>query len=384
MSIRVATLNTWSLPGPLARHTRERMQAIGEALPNLDVDLIAFQEVWSEKSRGTLIAAASKAGYPHAWHNPAAIAGSGLLVVSRLPFLDTHFEPFVARGFAERIQHMDYYSGKGFVLISIETEAGPIVLLDTHLHANYALPGESDDYVGVRAAQTVQLAAAVTPLTDPVIAVGDFNLVESEDAFSMLLGLAGFTDAAARLDHRQPTSLANNPYHRLGHIDQRIDYVLLRNGDRLSLGPVSIQRVFDQGLEFGAEPAAYSDHAGLVAELELESAAQSRTSPDPAALKIAAKLLEEGRMISERRKRRHRLTAGGAVAAGLGALTGSRRAGRSRRRFLSNGLGFVSGLAFAGFLEQAWLSELMSRGELAGYDFAERQLAELRGLEGAE
>ncbi len=378
MSIRVATLNTWSLPGPLARHTRERMRAIGTALPDLDVDLIAFQEVWTGASRSTLITDAARAGYTHSWHKPEVFGGSGLLVVSRLPFREVHFEPFVARGFAERIQHMDYYSGKGFVFITVETAEGPIVLLDTHLHANYALPGEPDDYVGVRAAQIIQISSAIAQLTDPVIAVGDFNLVESEDAYRMLLGLSGLTDVAASLDRRQITSIARNPYHRDHHIDQRIDYVFCRNGTRSGVRPATIERVFDGELEIDGEAGAYSDHAGLVAELEIESAHDSPAGAGEDALKIAARLLEEGRMVSDRRKRGQRTAATGALATGLGALAVVGKAGRSRRRFLKNGLGFASGLGFALFLEQAWLSELMTRGEHESYDFAERQLSELQ------
>jgi len=377
MSIRVATLNTWSLPGPLARHTRERMRAIGTALPKLDADLIAFQEVWTQGSRSALIAGAAAAGYTHTWHKPKDFAGSGLLVVSRLPFREVHFEPFVARGFAERIQHMDYYSGKGFVFITVETAEGPIVLLDTHLHANYALPGEPDEYVGIRAAQIIQISSAIAQLTDPVIAVGDFNLVESEDAYRMLLGLSRLTDAAALLDRRQITSLAGNPYHPAGHVDQRIDYVFCRNGTRLGLRPSSIRRVFDGELEFDDEPGAYSDHAGLVAELEIESTVEAPASADADALKLGAKLLEEGRMVSERRKSRQRTAASGALVAGLGAVAGASKAGRSRRRFLRNGLSIASGLGFTLFMEQAWLSELMTRGEFASYDFAEQQLSQL-------
>ena len=79
MSIRVATLNTWSLPGPLARDTRKRIRAIGAALPDLDADLIAFQEVWTSASRRVLISSAAQAGYAHAWHRPESFGGSGLV-----------------------------------------------------------------------------------------------------------------------------------------------------------------------------------------------------------------------------------------------------------------------------------------------------------------
>jgi hypothetical protein len=270
---------------------------------------------------------------------------------------------------------MDYYSGKGFVFITIDTGEGPIVLLDTHLHANYARPGESDDYVGIRAAQTIQISAALSQVAHPVVALGDFNLVENEDAYAMLLGLSGLSDVAASLDRRENTSLSGNPYHRAGHVDQRIDYVLIRNGPRRGLRAVSIERIFDRDLEFRGERGAYSDHAGLAAELEFASGVEEPAPMDADALKIATQLLEEGRMISDRRKRRQRTAATGALAAGLASLAGARKAEGSRRYFLRNSLRVASGLGLAGFLEQAWLSEWMTRGEHAGYDFAEQQLS---------
>ena len=51
---------------------------------------------------------------------------------------------------------MDYYAGKGFVRVVVETRDAPVVILNTHLHANYARPGELDDYNGIRAAQVIQ------------------------------------------------------------------------------------------------------------------------------------------------------------------------------------------------------------------------------------
>ncbi len=378
MSIRVATLNTWALPGPLARHKQERLEAIGAALPNLDLDVVAFQEVWTHASRATLLAATRRSGHTHAWHNPQGMGGSGLLVVSRLPFREARFEAFTARGFADRLQHMDYYGGKGFVRLTIETRDGPVVLLDTHLHANYARPGESDEYIGIRAAQVIQISLALAKLTDPVIAVGDFNIEESERAYRVLRGLTGLTDIAARLDRRQITSMADNPYHRPDHVDRRIDYAFCRGGTRLGLRPVSIRRVLDEQLDFAGEPAAYSDHAGLVAELDLAPTAGAVHAVDAASLETGAALLDEGREISSRRKRHQQTTATGTLAAGLGALACTRKVAHSRRRFLKRSLGFASGLSLAFFLEQASLSEFVIRDELASYDGAQRKLAELR------
>ena len=344
MPIRVATLNIWSLPGPLARHKPDRMKAIGAVLPDLDLDVIAFQEVWTRPSRDALVAAAERSGLAHIWHNPNPWNGGGLLIASKLPFREIQFEAFVARGFPERLQHLDYYSGKGFVHISLETPDGTIALIGTHLHANYTRPGDDDMYLGIRAAQLIQVAAGLSQITDPVIAIGDFNLLEDEAAYPMLLGLTGLRDLAAELDRRQATTLAQNPYHHPKHIDERIDYVFFRDGARLGLRPLSIERNFDQLLDFDGEAGSCSDHSGLVADLEVhpEPAAETKDLLSASSFEIGARLLEEGKNVSQ------------------------------RQRFAKKGLGF------AFFAKPLGLSAWMSRLEHAGYDFAKRQLTELR------
>ena len=47
MQVRLATLNVWALPEPLGRDVTARVDAIGHRIPSLDLDLIAFQEVWT-------------------------------------------------------------------------------------------------------------------------------------------------------------------------------------------------------------------------------------------------------------------------------------------------------------------------------------------------
>ena len=62
MGIRVASLNVWALPANLARHEAVRMDAIAREIPRVAPDLLAFQEVWTDGSRDTLVAGARRAG----------------------------------------------------------------------------------------------------------------------------------------------------------------------------------------------------------------------------------------------------------------------------------------------------------------------------------
>ena len=94
MKIRAATLNAWALPEPLAELVPERMRAIGRELARLDLDLMAFQEVWTGTASRTLLEAGRAAGLEHAWTDPANLGGSGLAVLSRYPFEAARVERF--------------------------------------------------------------------------------------------------------------------------------------------------------------------------------------------------------------------------------------------------------------------------------------------------
>src|SRR5262245_54771068 len=166
MRIRVATLNVWALPEPLARSVAPRMQAIGRRLASLDLDAMAFQEVWTEGARERLIAAGREAGLPHAWHHPAGFGG-GLLVLTRLPIRSARFDAYSRRGDPARPDHPDYYGGKGWATLELTTRAGPLLLVDTHLHARYT-SDVPHAYRAHRVGQLSELALASRQLRYPV------------------------------------------------------------------------------------------------------------------------------------------------------------------------------------------------------------------------
>ena len=373
MRLRVATLNVWALPFGLARHTAPRMASIGAALPALDSDVVALQEVWTEEARAVLVEAGRQAGLVHRWHNQGSVGGSGLLVLSRLPVVEARFDPFGLRGLPERVWHADYWSGKGFALLGLRTPEGPLALVDTHLHAQYAeqVGGEYDTH---RMGQVVQLALALTGVQVPLVAAGDFNLEEDQPHYSVLRGLTHLRDAAVEAGRRQATTLASSPYRRSG-ANERIDYVFVRDGASRALRVRSIQRIFDESLRFAGEPGAPSDHAGLVADLEIVPSQRGpERTPDPRAIALARQELQSGREAWLERGSGQRL-AGGAVLAGGGlAIVSARRPALSRRGFLRGLL--VSGglLALPAGIGLGALSELAGRREVEALDALLRDL----------
>ena len=331
MKLRVASLNIWALPFGLAPDATERINAIAQHLPSLNADVIGLQEVWTPIARQTLVEVGKEAGFKAIWHRPMSFGGSGLLVLSKLPILESHFTAFSVRGSPERLDHSDYHGGKGFIRLVLGTPAGSIQVINTHLHARYARSLENDIYLAVRAAQATQIALAINRAQGPVIAMGDFNLQEGEPEYRILLGLTGLRDAAVETNQRQATISAENPYRRQenGASEERIDYVFARGGPKRGLRIDDAQRIFDDPLEFGGREATYSDHAGISVDLVIDQSPLPRRPIDSGAIEEARKLLQSGMEATEQRGRRQRITG---IAAIAGAITSWSLARRMTRR----------------------------------------------------
>lgn len=376
--MRLATLNVWGLPWPISREGSARMDAIGARLPALELDWVAFQEVWTEGARLRLIDAGRRAGMVHAWHRELALGGSGLLVLAREPFRTPHFEAYTVRGFPQRVWHGDYHGGKGFCALRFDTPHGAVTLIDTHLHAQYGDDAYNDEYPH-RVAQVVQLSAAIAAISTPVVAAGDFNMSEGRREYDIFTGLSRMRDAAAELDRRQPTTIGANPYRQehLPHDDERIDYVFTRDGEGARVRVRGIERIFDETPAGAA--AAYSDHAGLLAEIELARDPDSRPAePEATAAELAARELEAGREAALSRRGDRRLLAAGALGGAALAVAGRRRPRLSRRRLLRAGLGMGALLAFPFGLSNAALAEIAIPDEVRAYQAVEKQLAALQ------
>jgi endonuclease/exonuclease/phosphatase family metal-dependent hydrolase len=383
MRLRIATLNTWAFPEPLAERLDERMEALARAIPALGADVLALQEVWAAAARARLVAAGAAAGLGHAWTSDGPLFGGGLLLLSRLPFVAARFEPYALNGVPHRLAHPDFYGGKGFLLASIATEVGPVALVNTHMHARYRSDVDHQ-YAGHRAAQLVQLAAALAEVGGPVALAGDFNFDEGHDEYRAFLGLTGVSDAAAAVGRREPTVWRANPYRasRTGP-DQRIDFVFTRDGAAHAARATSARRAFDEVLERDGERFAVSDHAGVLAEVAIEPReARPLPPPAPEAVALAAALLERGQERAERRRRLHRRRAGAGLGASLVAAAALRARPLTRRGFLRTSLQGTALLALGGTLSSGLVAELYGPGELDGFEEARAALARLASAAG--
>ena len=373
--MRIATLNTWGLPEPFADDLKARIREIGRQLARLELDAIAFQEVWTERSQERLRRAGEVAGLVHAWHGESGLRGSGLLALSRFPIEGVRFEPYDLRGVPSL---SDFYGGKGFVELRLATPAGPLTLVDTHLLARYTndVPHE---YRAQRVGQIVELASGIAGVRDPLFVAGDFNLGDTHEEYGVLLGLTGTRDSAAELDARMPTVYRGNPYRASSSKpDRRIDLLLGRSGTEAGLRIQRIERCFDDLFRHHDREIACSNHAGVVVTAELVPGAGSPPPPvDPAAVATAARLLGEGRVLARSYRRDGRIGAGIGLGAALVATAGLHSGPVTRRRLLRGALYAGGFAALAPALGFSFVSEVVAPDELEAFDELSALLARM-------
>jgi endonuclease/exonuclease/phosphatase family metal-dependent hydrolase len=301
-----------------------------------------------------------------------------LLVLSRHPIESVRFETFSLPARPPRLDHPDYYGGKGFVRARLRTPEGIVNFIDTHLHARYG-NDVSHEYRAYRVGQIVQLAMETLRTNEPLIVVGDFNIRQSDPEYRVLQGLTGLRDAAAESDTSQPTITRSNPYRSTSDKpDRRIDFVFVRDGVQRRILSQTTRIVFDEVFPIAGEMNSYSDHVGVWAEFVLEPAPRiGRPFPEPEAVRMASQLLAQGMAEAHRRRRSDRLLAGGGLgAAALAALGGHDRR-VSRRRLLRNTLRGIGILGLTPGIGFSLLSEVFAPDELRTFERLDAQLSKM-------
>src|SRR5688500_12922252 len=108
--MRILTLNIWGVP--YAKHRLARLKLIADKVLELSPDILCFQEVYLPRCPKILIDQL-KVQYPYSHHFSSGLVGSGLLTLSKYPIVDAAFHRFRMGGKPLRLEHGDYYAGKG-------------------------------------------------------------------------------------------------------------------------------------------------------------------------------------------------------------------------------------------------------------------------------
>jgi endonuclease/exonuclease/phosphatase family metal-dependent hydrolase len=256
--LSLVTFNCLGAPSP---STRRRLLTLAQELNRRAEDVVCLQEAQAHIYRRLLIDAST--AYPHSAFEPFSYAPKGgLLTLARAPLVERLFTLYRAREIVRPPALMDWALHKGVLLTRMELAGVPVVVLNTHLSANYSVdwrPG--NHYARVEQRQLAQLAeiVAAQPPEALVVAAGDFNLPRGGWLYDEFLAATGMVDPLAgdtRPTHRVPLGLP-------ARLAKPIDFALVRAP---SLPGLSIHGAlcFDQPVPLVGGRAGYlSDHFGV-------------------------------------------------------------------------------------------------------------------------
>jgi endonuclease/exonuclease/phosphatase family metal-dependent hydrolase len=282
--LRALTLNVWDIP--IASDRPERMKAIGEQVTALDPDVIALQEAFTPEDRDRILGNLAPGRWPYSHYFASGLVGSGLMIISRYPIVDASYYRFRLTGRPERLLEADFYAGKGIGYVRLQTPVGQLDVYDTHALAQYVSDAD-DEYTAHRASNLYEAARFIDGQSrgNPVLFCGDLN-TRHQPGYRLVTLLGKLTDCDTTANPGDPgiTYSTTNPYNN-GEPSQRIDYVFVRNGASLGFNIRSARVVLKE--QVSGRPKAYSDHYGVIADLELTPNPESRSQVDPQDVKRA-------------------------------------------------------------------------------------------------
>lgn len=191
------TLNCFGVPTPT---THARLKALGGALNVLDADVICLQEVQANPYRRLLLDMCT-AAYPYHAYAPFIHAPKGgLLTLSRHPILDSRFVLYEERGLWYTPALADWILHKGVLISHIRLGEQPIVVMNTHLTANYSGDWSSGNRFAKHEWEQLQQLAGLVKMQaaeDLVVVAGDFNIPRGSWLADRFLAQSGLIDPLA-------------------------------------------------------------------------------------------------------------------------------------------------------------------------------------------
>jgi endonuclease/exonuclease/phosphatase family metal-dependent hydrolase len=255
------------------------MEAIGQALAQMDLDVAGLQEAFRDSDRKRLLAGAAQGGLVHSHYVPSGTYGSGLFLMSRFPIEETGFLPFSLNGRPQDLLRPDYYAGKGVSRTRLRTPMGAVDVYNTHLIAQYLEIG-GDVYHAHRVLQAYELAQYIRSHSAdaPAILTCDLNSTPASLVYRICLGLGGLYDSFQVANPGKPciTATVDNPYIRV-HEPECLDYVFCRHSPDRTWAPLSSEVILrDVAPGFSQEIKAYSDHYGILTTFTLAASEPSQ------------------------------------------------------------------------------------------------------------
>src|SRR5690349_13596885 len=265
-SFSLLTFNCFGTPVPRARR---RLQALARQLENSSIQLVCLQEVQLVYFQRLLIQACAsypfQAFEPHL-HSPKG----GLVTLSRVPLSAQRFETYEEQGRWYLPTAMDRFLRKGMLVSSLLWEGFPVVVINTHVIANYNGDWERQGvFARMQEKQLRQLAEVVSvqPSDALVVVVGDFNIPRGSRLYTDFIRRTGLIDTLAedsRPTHRPPRGVP-------AQYALPIDFVFVRVPSSLAV-QITCDLRFSNKLQLTHRHHDYlSDHNAIEVSFTLDS-----------------------------------------------------------------------------------------------------------------
>ncbi|XP_037050565.1 putative neutral sphingomyelinase [Bradysia coprophila] len=269
VELSILTLNIWGIPF-ISKDRSLRVNAISKQLADGDYDVVSLQEVWSNDDFEYIRKVTQKSlPFSHYFHS--GVVGSGLCILSKYPITMTLFHSWSVNGYVHRIQHGDWFGGKGVGLCQIMVQKQPINIYIAHLHAEY--DRDCDDYKAHRVIQSFDTAQFIESTRGESILqvlAGDLNTEPGDLAHRLLLSTAKLTETC---DNSVPTcDNPTNSYTPQSTIDslpngKRIDYILYRPGRDCQANVLDYKLPLSHSIP--DHPISFSDHEAVYSRIRI-------------------------------------------------------------------------------------------------------------------
>jgi len=248
---------------------RQRLDAIAPLLDESANDIVCLQEVTRRSSIGRLQRRLGTYS-PGAFRPFRILVMGGLVTFARRPIERSSYEVFRKRGLRWNISWADKLLRKGFLTSWLHLEAMPVVVVNTHLLANYDedwSPGNR--FVRHQASELEQLAEAIERLDKNalLLVAGDLNVPETTPMLEQFMSRCGLRSASASSAGPAPPTIRHSVP---GGPTYAIDHILYRHPSGREL-PVKARLRFVEPVQLlNGRTVHASDHLAVEAEIGLD------------------------------------------------------------------------------------------------------------------
>jgi len=238
-----------------------RIRALGKALASVDADIVCLQEVG--RWRYLPLLRVSDTTWPHmfATSYPYMPKG-GVVAFSCLDVHESSFQPFQERGRAASLHATERYQGKGILSMKLMMRERKIVVLNTHLSANYSAQWSyQNPYAKVERAQLREIAHFVQSIPNDtlVVVAGDLNVPRGSWLYEEFCTAANLFDPLAESVESTYRPLPGMP----ARAAQALDHILVRAPHDMPL-TLHSELCFREPVWLAQKTRGYlSDHLGV-------------------------------------------------------------------------------------------------------------------------